>query len=134
MTKHFKPSNESIPLPAEKPQSEPEPVVTPAPELPPAPVLVEEPAPVIAPQPPSPDPVSQPTQPLLAPEPEPRRSSRQRQAPDRLEMSWGTKSYAQAVKTDPRSLIIKESLNPTDPEGGGSFADGWLHCTYQQQP
>ena len=129
MTKHFKPSSESIPLPAARPQSEPEPVVTPAPELPPAPALVEEPAPVIEPQPPSPEPVSQPTQPPLAPEPEPRRSSRQRQAPERLEVSWGTKSYAQAVKTDPRSLIIKDSLNPTDPGGGGSFAENG--CTVQ---
>ena len=134
MTKHFKPSNESIPkpLPAEERQPEPEPVATPAPELPPAPVLLEEPAPVIEPQPLSPAPVSQPMQPTLAPEPaspEQRRSSRNRKAPERMEMSWGTKSYAQAVKTDQKSLVIKDSLNPSDPREGRGIAE--YHCTVQ---
>ena len=128
MTKHFKPSYEPITTPPQpdvpaEPQQEP--VAAPAPELIPAPALVEEPAPVIdPPQPTSPAPVSQPTQPTVAPEPavpEQRRSARAKKATERLELSWGTKSYAQAVKTDPRSLIIKDSLNPSDPRGGGGI-------------
>ena len=137
MTKHFKPSDEFIPKSQQNPAAEPQPetAAAPAPELPPAPVLVEEPAPVVEPpQPPSPAPVSQPPEPTVAPEPakpEPRRSSRPSKASERLQLSWGTKSYVQAVKTDPRSLVIKDSLHPSDPRGGGGITE--YGCTVKQQ-
>ena len=139
MTKHFKPSDEPSPKSQPNLAAEPQPetVAAPAPELPPAPVLVEEPPPAIEPpQPPSPAPVSQSTEPTVpvAPgpaKPEPRRSSRPSKAPERLQLSWGTKSYVQAVKTDPRSLVIKDSLHPSDPRGGGGITE--YGCTVKQQ-
>ena len=139
MTKHFKPSEEPISKSQPNIVAEPHPetVAAPAPELPPAPVLVEEPPPAIEPpQPPSPAPVSQSTEPTVpvAPEPakpEPRRSSRPSKAPERLQVSWGTKSYAQAVRTDLRSLVIKDSLHPSDPREGGGITE--YRCTVKQQ-
>ena len=88
-------------------------VPRPAPMRPtPAPELDMAPAPV-------------PTTPTLSPpSPIQRRSLRSSNAPDRLEMSWGTKTYVQAVTgTDLCSLGISDSLHHSDPRGEGDFTE-----------
>ena len=121
MTKHIRDSDTS--------NCSPEPSPTPPmPQMPPTPppMVLEEPATEPAAVPPSepalpasPAPVPAPT-PEAAPETAPRRSTRIRTAPDRLEITRGTKSYAQAVSgTDPGSISIGNGFHHPDPGGGG---------------
>ena len=115
MTKHFKTSDspvvKSYPLPV-LPNPEP-----PAPlELRPEP---QEVAPV--PVPVAQEPAEPPPAVVTAPEPEPaapRRSSRASQPIDRLQLSWGTKSYAQSVSVKVlTSFGIKDSSLAVNLEG-----------------
>ena len=145
MTKHFKSSDPPVSLSESRHtappsvQQPPEPPVhrAPAPEIPeaapePAPAAATpppEPAqpPSTAPPPPPQDPASS------APEPTARRSSRVRHEPDKLQISWGTKSYAQAVSgTDPSSIGIRDILHHKDPRGEGGITEyGIAHSLAQ---
>ena len=114
MTKHFKSS-----VPASRP---PVPDVD-FPHLDPVPD-VSTPIPEV----PTPDPTPTPV-PVLddTTQSQPRRSSRVRQAPDRLadKMSWGTKSYDNnaALKTDPSSISDMGHFHLWYPGGGGGFTE-----------
>ena len=141
MTKHFKSSDPPV-SPSESRHTEPPPVrqppeppmhVAPAPETPEAVPAAAAPAPEPA-QPPSTAPPPPPQDPAPnAPEPTPRRSSRVRHEPDKLQVSWGTKSYAQAVSgTDPSSIGIRDSLHHKDPRGEGGITEyGIVHSLAQ---
>ena len=72
----------------------------------------------------------EPASPALAPpEPPPvttapRRSSRASKAPDKLQLSWNTKSYDQAVSdTDHGSISIRDNFHRLDP--GGRAGHRW---------
>ena len=121
MTKHFKSS-----VPATRP---PVPDVD-VPHLVPVPD-VSTPVPDVStpiPEVPTPDPTPTPV-PVLddTTQSQPRRSSRVRQAPDRLadKMSWGTKSYDNnaALKTDPSSISDMGHFHLWYPGGGGGFTE-----------
>ena len=127
MTKHVKDSDASFKTPESAPKPPPmlpiqpeTPHTAPAPEPlwtpPPAPAAESPPSQSPEPPPPtSPAPVPTP-----APETAPRRSSRASKATDKLQISWGTKSYAQAVSdTDPGSISIRDGFHHPDPGGGG---------------
>ena len=148
MTKHFKSSDPPVSLSesrhTEPPsvQQPPEPPVhrAPAPETPEA---AQEPAPVAAT--PAPEPAHTAKPPITAPPPPPqdlapsapeptaRRSSRARHETDKLQISWGTKSYAQAVSgMDPGSIGIRDSLHHKDPRGEGGITEyGIAHSLAQ---
>ena len=140
MTKHFKTSDSDLspqeasqpsPVPAAQPPLTPrldpeaapaEPAQSPGarghlgpnPEVPCPP----SPGPQAEEQIPSPEPAPQAPAPPMPPPATaaPRRSSRASKAPDKLELSWGTKSYAQAVtNTDPASISIRDSFHHIDP-------------------
>ena len=130
MTKHFRQDDARIcpPTPA------PPPVTTPAPPpvsttaLPPAEPAAPEPSPSppASPSEHAPDTAPAPMTPDIAPapvspEPEPvRRSARVSRAPDRLKVTHGTKTYAQAVSgTDPDSISIRDNFPRLDPGWGG---------------
>ena len=127
-TKHVKDSDAQPKPPVLAPRSppllprEPEtPPTAPAlePMLTPPPAPAAERPPVQSPEPPppvSPAPAAAP-----APDTAPRRSSRASKPTDKLQISWGTKSYAQAVSdnTDPGSVSIREGFHHPDPGGGG---------------
>ena len=129
MTKHFRQDDARAPPPV--PTAEPPPAEPAAPAGPPAPEPATPPAGSPAPEPAtppaeSPAPVTSPepadTAPApLTPEPEPvRRSSRVRREVDRLQVTHGTKTYAQAVSgQDPNSVSIGDNLPRLDPGGGG---------------
>ena len=123
MTKHFKSSDPPVDQTNSSPNQPPQAAEPPAP-------LGQELEPEAAPQEPSqteaaPPEVAEPRPvPHPLPEPEtaaPRRSSRASNPVDKLQVSWGTKSYAQAVSGKvPSSLGIKDSLAHCEPgEGGG---------------
>ena len=119
MTKHFKspvPVSRPPDADADVPHHVPVPdVSSPVPDV--STPISEDPTP--DPTPP-PVPVIDDTAP-----PQPRRSSRVRQAPERLadKMSWGTKSYDSntALKTDPSSISDKGHFHHWYPGGGGGF-------------
>ena len=135
MTKHFRtddtPANPAPtptprpvvpaadPVPDCTPNTTQEPASIPTPEPRPAPMrLTPAPEPDMAPAPVPTTPTLSPPSPIL------RRSSRASNAPDRLEMSWGTKTYAQAVTgTDLCSLGISDSLHYSDPRGEGDITE-----------
>ena len=154
MTKHFKTIEDINQSPQEAPQpSVPaaEPPLTPrqAPEAAPAEPdqspgargppdsnpdipCPPSPSPQAVEQTPSPEPAS----PALAPpEPPPattapRRSSRASKAPDKLQLSWNTKSYVQAVSdTDPGSISIRDASITSILEEGRGIAD-IRHCAH----
>ena len=115
MTKHFKTSDP----PAEKPNSPPiQPVAEPPAPLEPRPEPQEA-----APAPAAPEPAEQPPEVVTAPETEtepaaPRRSARASQPTDKLQLSWGTKSYVQTVSVKvPSSFGIKDSSLAVNLEG-----------------
>ena len=121
MTKHFKTSdypetNPPVNQPPLALEADPRPQPTqPLPE----PEAEPNPEPTAPPQAaPAPAQAAEPTQQPAEP---PRRSSRASQQTDRLQLSWGTKSYAQVVSVkDPSSLCIQDSLHLFDPgEGRG---------------
>ena len=120
MTKHFKRSDSPV-APADPPVSQP-PVVLEAdpPNQPPEPPQpIPEPRAEPDPEPADLPPVAQAPAPAIEPAEAPRRSSRASQQPDRLQITWGSKSYAQVVSDkDPGSLCIKDSIHLLDPEGG----------------
>ena len=120
MTKHFKRSDTPV-APADPPVSQP-PVVLEAdpPNQPPEPPQpIPEPRAEPDPEPADLPPVAQAPAPAIEPAEAPRRSSRASQQPDRLQITWGSKSYAQVVSDkDPGSLCIKDSIHLLDPEGG----------------
>ena len=134
MTKHFK-SNDHVPVSVPASRSTPDEPPQPEAPLPapvPVPVQLPTPAPVQLPTPihlPTPDPtpslpdVQQP----VPEEPQPRRSTRVRNAPDRLvdKMTWGTKSYDNnaAVETNPSSITDNGHLHHWYPEGGGGITE-----------
>ena len=107
----------AAPVPISTPDVTQEPAPIPTPEPRPAPRMsTPVPEPDMAPAPPTPAP--------SPPSPIERRSSRVSKAPDRLEMSWGTKTYAQAVTgTDLCSLGIRDSLHYSDPRGEGDISE-----------
>ena len=119
MTKHFKSSDPPVTQTNSSPDQPPQAAESLAPLGPepeavlPVPVQPE----VAAPE------VTEPAQPEPLTEPEPaapRRSSRASKPVDKLQVSWGTKSYAQAVSGQvPSSLGIRDSLACCEPRGGG---------------
>ena len=128
MTKHFRQDDTRIcpPTPASPPVSTTAspPAEPPAPEPSPSP-HAEPPAPASPPEQ-APDTAPAPLTPDIAPAPvstEPesvRRSARVSRAPDRLQVTHGTKTYAQAVSgTDPDSVSIGDNLPRLDPCWGG---------------
>ena len=121
MTKHFKSSDPPVTQTNSSPDQPPQAAESPAP-------LGPEPAPeAVLPEPVQPEvaapEVTEPAQPEPLTEPEPaapRRSSRASKPVDKLQVSWGTKSYAQAVSGQvPSSLGIRDSLACCEPRGGG---------------
>ena len=127
LTKHFKPSDNPIPRPEPRPTTTETPTAT-EPTTPPVTRVPEQPSivnpePVVAETPsPSPPPSPTPTPVTTAPE-QPRRSSRVSRAPDRLQPSWGTKSYADVVRTDHCSLVNTGYLHHNDLGGGGGITE-----------
>ena len=119
MTKHFKtvdnpvPTNETRPTSTDTPSVSHDPVTT-ALEQPR--VITPDPEPVVVADTPSPTPP-----PSTTPPPELRRSSRVSKAPEKLQVGWGTKSYADVVRTDHCSLGNTVHLHHKDPGGGGDI-------------
>ena len=120
MTKHFK-TSDSPADPTDPPMYQPPvaveavPLHQPPEPQEPRPERQEAPNPVPADMPP----IVQAPVPVVEQAEAPRRSSRVSKEPDRLEISWGTKSYAQVVSDkDPGSLCIKDSIHLLDPDGG----------------
>ena len=135
MTKHVKDSDNPLKLPEPMPMPRappmpptppmPEPNLVPEPPLRPPPAPTAEPpltTPSTAAEPPTqrsePAPAATPTPDT---DPGPRRSSRASKTTDKLQLSWGTKTYAQAVlATDLGSVSLRDGLHHRDPrEGGG---------------
>ena len=113
MTKHFKTSDP----PVDKPN--PSPV---QPELVTEPLEVRpEPQEEVAPAPAASEPAEPLPEVVTTPEPEPaapRRSARASQPTDKLQLSWGTKSYVQTVSVKvPSSFGIKDSSLAVNLEG-----------------
>ena len=135
MTKHTKDSDIPPKPPVTTPMPQPPPMLhtelTPVtePQLTPPPAPVTEPlTPPLAPaaEPPpahSPEPtppVSPDPEAMAAPDTAPRRSSQASKTTDKLQLSWGTKTHAQAVSdTDHDSISIKDGFRQPDPSGGG---------------
>ena len=150
MTKHFKTSEDITlspqspapaaepPLTRQTPEAPAEPAQSPGARGPPDsnPEIPCSPSP--GPQAEEHRPRPEPASPALAPpEPPPvttapRRSSRASKAPDKLQLSWNTKSYDQAVSdTDPGSISMRDASITSILEEGRGIA-GIRHCAHSQ--
>ena len=129
MTKHFKSSD----IPKTSPDTPSPSPSPPSRELEPSQPIPPTDPPETPPTPPTPPPPTPPPTTPPPPDSLPRRSSRSRRPPERLELSRGTKSYTQAVYTDPGSHVIRDSLPRLDPEGEGNIYEIGLTQTQTDQ-